>query len=185
MLQTRFDFSNKIKYYLKQVATPVVGIPVGIGILVYCFTGILKLSIYGIALYGTLSILVYLIPFLVIYCNHSRYNKHSVFEIVNQGKQGVYNYTDKNQEITFTDDDIEKAEVILSTQFFRKRSRQLPWHKIFFTVFTLKNGSRIVISSLIFEDISYLHSTTIHFPKTGFTRSWPLIKSHKTIPLMK
>lgn len=185
MIESRFDFSNNKKHYLKKVATPVVGIPLGVGIVVYCFTGILKLSLYGIALYGTLSILVYLIPFLVIYRNHNRYNKHSVFEIVNQGKQGVYNYTDKNQEITFTDDDIEKAEVILSTQFYHKRSKQLPWHRIFFTVFTLKNGSRIVISSFIFTDIAYLQSTTIHFPKTGFTRSWPLIKSHKTIPLIK
>lgn len=185
MLQTRFDFSNNKKHYLKKVVTPVVGISLGVGIIVYCFTGILKLSIYGIALYGTLSILVYLIPFLVIHRNHSRYNKHSVFEIVNQGKHGVYNYTDKSLKITFTDNDIEKAEVILSTQFYRKRSKQLPWHKIFFTVFTLKNRNRIIISSFIFEDISYLHSTIIYFPKTGFTRPWPLIRSHKTIPLIK
>ncbi|WP_330444158.1 hypothetical protein [Flavobacterium sp. C4GT6] len=185
MIQTKFDFTTNRKRYVWKTVVPVLAIPFGTGLFVYCLTGLLNTALYAIGISGTLSLLVFLLPFILIYYNHSKYNRHSIFHIINQGKEGIYNYTDNNIEITFTDDDIEKAEVVYSTQAYRKRSKQLPWHKIFYTVFTLKNGEQIIISSFTFSDIDFLQSTTVHFPKTGFKRLWHLIKSHKTIPYIK
>lgn len=185
MFQTKFDFTTNKKRYVWKTVVPVLAIPFGTGLFVYCLTGLLKPVFYAVALCGTSSLLIFLLPFIIIYYNHSKYNRHGIFHIINQGKEGVYNYTDNNIKITFTDDDIEKAEVVYSTHAYRKRRKQLPWHEIFYTVFTLKNGEQIIISSFTFSDIYFLQSTTVCFPKTGFTRSWPLIKSHKTIPYIK
>ncbi|KGO81503.1 hypothetical protein Q763_07600 [Flavobacterium beibuense F44-8] len=185
MFQTKFDFTTNKKRYVWKTVLPVLLIPFGTGLFVYCLTGLLNTALYAIGISGTLSLLVFLLPFILIYYNHSKHNRYSIFHIINQGKEGIYNYTDNNIEITFTDDDIEKTEVVYSTQAYRKRSKQLPWSEIFYTVFTLKNGKQIIISSFTFSDIDFLQSTTVCFPKTGFTRSWPLIKIHKTIPLIK
>ncbi|MUV02156.1 hypothetical protein GN157_00395 [Flavobacterium rakeshii] len=185
MSETKFDFTTNKKRYVWKTVVPALAIPFGTGLFVYCLTGLLKPVFYAVALYGTLSLLIFLLPFLIIYYNHSKHNRHSIFHIINQGKEGIYNYTNNNIEITFTDDDIEKAEVVHSTHAYQKRKKQLPWHEIFYTVFTLKNGEQIIISSFTFSDIDFLQSTTVCFPITGFTRSWPLIKSHKTIPYIK
>ncbi|KGO81502.1 hypothetical protein Q763_07595 [Flavobacterium beibuense F44-8] len=133
-----------------------------------------------LGLFMMLFLIVFLLPTLLIYYNHKKFNENSTFNI--RLSTGEYYYSDKSGELIFRDRDIKKVVLFLP---YGLGARTSVWNQLFYTLIILKTGERIVLSCLIFNQVNIYPNTYKYFPEASLTSSWKVIREKVTFPNVK
>ncbi|QEE50000.1 hypothetical protein FUA48_10535 [Flavobacterium alkalisoli] len=190
MTERKFNFySNKKKY----ITTPLRKI-----FLIFFVTGLVPLSLIffedlvlavqvllmslGIGI--SFFLIAIVLPTLLIYYNHKKFNEDSTFNI--RLSTGEYYYSDKSGELIFRDRDIKKVVLFLPYALYKHSFAQNSvWNQMFYTLIILKTGERIVLSCLIFNQVNIYPDTYKYFPEASLTSSWKVIRQQVTFPNVK
>jgi hypothetical protein len=96
---------------------------------------------------------IYILPLLIIYVNHRKYNNNSKL-VVSGSESGVnlFEYKSPTEEINFTENEVIKCEANLSPSLYNKRTSLLFSDEYFFYKIYLQNRT-LHISCLICNDL--------------------------------
>lgn len=186
MIERKFNFfSNKKEYIttpLKKLFSIYFFSSLAALLLIFFEDIFLTLQVFfmTLGLCMMLFLIVFLLPTLLIYYNHKKFNENSTFNI--RLSTGEYYYSDKSGELIFRDRDIKKVVLFLP---YGLGARTSVWNQLFYTLIILKTGERIVLSCLIFNQVNIYPNTHKYFPEASLTSSWKVIRERVTFPNVK
>ncbi len=106
------------------------------------------------------TLIIYILPLIFLHINYMRYNKGSKLMI----EDTLVKFYFKRRKIDFSITDVTYISINMSVTLFEKRIRWFFWDELFYYKIHLKNGSSILITCFLCDDLLK------HFPNVEIRR---------------
>ncbi len=154
------NFERKRKYFYNFLLMALFIDFLIVCLIAFTYNLSLNISMKVFFILFLLTLIFYIIPLVFLYINYMRYNKDSRLMIENS----LMKFSSKRREIDFSITDVAYISIHMSVTLFEKRIRWFFWDELFYYKIHLENGSPILISCFLCDDLLK------HFPNVEIQR---------------